>query len=287
MTTNIDTGAHLRSLYADAGGVRAAFSSKVADYVAARPDYPAALFDRLAEIGALPPAATVADLGAGTGLLAHGLLLRGHAVHAVEPNAAMRAAADSMLQHHIGYRSVEGTAEATTLREQSIDLVTAAQAFHWFEVDAARRECLRILKPHGQVALIWNDRVLSDPLHAALDEVFAEFGGARRGALLAHEDRSQVPVFFGGEPAHKFDLPHEHRLSRIALQSLAFSRSYMPERDSAAGALAAQRVNDVFDAFADNDAVVVRYRTVAMVARPGQASGPTRIRTSTPIDSMK
>jgi len=187
---------------------------------------------------------------------------------AVEPSDPMRAAADALLGADPRYRSVAGTAEATTLPPQSVDLVTAAQAFHWFDIVPARRECLRVLRPQGQVALVWNDRVPSDPLHLALEDVFAEFGGAKRGALLVHEDRSQVQGFFGGLPPHTMELTNAHRLDREGLSHLVFSRSYMPAIDSDAGRQARTRVDAIFDRHADGDEVVVRYRTVALIGRP-------------------
>jgi ubiquinone/menaquinone biosynthesis C-methylase UbiE len=184
MTTNTDTGHQLRFLYEQEGGVRAIFSSRVADYTASRPDYPAPLFETLGSICKLSAGAVVADVGAGTGLLTLGLLQRGYQVTAIEPNASMRQAADYFLGKFPSYRSVEGYAESIPLEASSVDLITAAQAFHWFEIERARTECLRILRPEGQVALIWNDRVLDDPLHVQLDAIFAEFGGAKRAALL-------------------------------------------------------------------------------------------------------
>jgi SAM-dependent methyltransferase len=268
MTDEQDTGAALRSLYAPDGGVRTIFSARVADYIASRPDYPDALFDALGDRCTLRPEAMVADVGAGTGLLTRGLLARGYRAVAVEPNPAMRAACDRICGAVDGYRSVEGCAESIPLPSSSIDLVTAAQAFHWFEVEAARAECLRVLAPHGKVALIWNDRVSADPLHMALDEVFVEFGGEKRTALLAHEDRTDVPRFFGATRAEELSWPHVHRLDVEALLCLAFSRSYMPERQSPAGQEVAHRLRRIHDRFRDSGRVTVRYRTVAILGRP-------------------
>lgn len=264
----LDTGAELRSLYAPEGGVGEIFSSKVADYVASRPDYPAPLFDTLRAAGDLPPGAMVADIGAGTGLLTQGLLERGYQVCAIEPNAGMRAAADLRLGQFPGYRSAAGCAESMPLAAASVDLITAAQAFHWFDIDAARAEFLRVLRPHGQVALIWNDRVLTDPLHTALDEIFAHFGGAKRGALVAHEERADVPTFFGATVPEEWRWPHEHRLDAAGLLSLVFSRSYMPDRDSPRGQEASEQVLQLFGRLANNAQLAVRYTTVTMLGRP-------------------
>ena len=205
---NTDTaGTQLRSLYEPHGGVGEIFSAKVADYTASRPDYPAPLFEMLHVKGNLFAGATLADIGAGTGLLTRGLLQRGYNVVAIEPNASMRSASDSLLDQFQGYRSVDGYAEAMPLESSSIDLITAAQAFHWFEINSAKAECLRVLRPDGQVALIWNDRVLTDPLHVELNELFANYGGSKRAALLAYEkQRGDVSRFFGA-PLSRSNFP--------------------------------------------------------------------------------
>jgi ubiquinone/menaquinone biosynthesis C-methylase UbiE len=268
MTDAPGTGAALRALYEPDGGVRAVFAAKVADYVASRPDYPAALFDTLESAGALTHGATIADVGAGTGLLTRDFLTRGYEVVAVEPNPAMREACDRHCTAVGRYRSVEGTAESMPLPAASVDLVTAAQAFHWFDVERARAECLRVLKPQGKVALVWNDRDMSDPLNPALDEVFQAFGGEKRSALVAHEDRSDVPRFFGDAHVVSETFAHEHSIGADGLVSLAFSRSYMPARDTTDGAAALARLRGVFDRFGANGVVKVRYRTVLVVGRP-------------------
>ena len=268
VTNKHDTGMKLRSLYAPEGGVHSIFSAKVADYMASRPDYPEALFETLGVRCALPDSATIADVGAGTGLLTKGLLTHGYRVVAVEPNPSMRAASDRLLGGVAGYRSADGCAESIPLEAASVHLITAAQAFHWFEVDRARAEFLRVLVPHGQVALIWNDRVLEDPLHVALDSVFAEFGGVKRAALVAHEDRSDVPRFFGLARPEEFSWPHEHFLDQEGLLSLVYSRSYIPERSTPEGRAVAHRVRRIFDRFFVNGIVNVRYRTVAVLGRP-------------------
>ena len=268
MDNDHDTGERLRSLYAADGGAPGVFSQKVADYAASRPDYAAALFDLLAS--RCPPSVggLVADVGAGTGLLTRDLLRRGYDVVAVEPSAAMRAEADRQLGASAGYRSVDGTAEAMPLAAASVDLVAAAQAFHWFDIERARAEFLRVLKPRGSVALIWNDRVFEDPLHVAFDELSARFGGARRGALLAHEDRAHVPRFFGAGRWEELAWPHAHRLDAAGFLALIFSRSYIPARDTPAGREVAAAAQAVFDRFATDGAVEVRYRTVLFFGRP-------------------
>ena len=261
-----DTGAALRGLYAATGGVAMVFDNKVADYQASRPDYSPALFETLAREVA---PSRVADVGAGTGLLTQGLLAREWQVLAVEPNSAMRAACDARLGALAGYRSAEGRAEAIPAAAASLDLITAAQAFHWFEPEAARAEALRVLSPAGQVALIWNDRQREQLLHRALDEeVFARHGGEGRLRLLAHEDRSQVGRFFAGAAPREWQWLHMHALDEAGLISLVFSRSYMPMPDSEQGQVVTATVREIFARFAQDGRVAVPYKTVLMLGRP-------------------
>src|SRR5262249_25402422 len=91
------------------------------------------------EVG-LKPETWIADVGSGTGICAKIFLKNGNEVICVEPNREMREAAEASLVGYRGFRSVDGTAEATTLPDASVDWVVAAQAFHWFEPDGARRE---------------------------------------------------------------------------------------------------------------------------------------------------
>jgi SAM-dependent methyltransferase len=266
--TSAGNNPQLHTLFEQTGGVTGAFTSKVSDYVASRPEYPDALFDALKASGALFGGAGIADIGAGTGLLTRQLLQRGYTVTAIEPNAAMRAAADALLSGHHGYRSIGDPAEATTLADDSIDLITVAQAFHWFDVAAVRREWLRILKPHGRVALIWNVRPLEDPLQQAVDDVLDEFGSIRHTVLAAQQERAAIEPFFAGAPFEELNLPNVHRIDRAAFLSLLFSRSFMPDRGTAEGDRAEQVISHLFDLFAESGTVSINYRTAAFVGRP-------------------
>ena len=261
-------GASLATLFNQAGGATGAFSTKAADYAAARPRYPAAVFEHLRESRILFPAVQIADIAAGTGLFTGQLLYRGYSVTAVEPNAPMLAAADVSLGKYRKYRSIAASAEATTLADASIDLITAAQAFHWFDVEAVRREWLRVLKPDGHVVLVWNTRPLTDPLQKALDDLLGEFGGNKQAALDRQQDLSKVPSFFAEDSFEMFELAHTQQLDRDGLISLALSRSAMPDRGTPEGERAVQKLWELFDTHASNGKVSVPYRTVAFIGRP-------------------
>jgi len=149
------------------------FSDRVEPYVRYRPRYPDALLNYLA--AKISPPATVADIGSGTGILSDQLLQFGYPVVAVEPNKPMREAAERRLSGRKGFSSVDGTAENTNLLSLSVDAITCAQSFHWFDRAKCRAEFERILRPQGLIALIWNERAQQDPLMQQYDEVLIRF----------------------------------------------------------------------------------------------------------------
>ena len=153
------------------------FSNRVADYTRARPSYPSELIELLRDEVGLGPGRTVADIGSGTGILTSLLLDSGSRVIGVEPNDAMREAAETLLGPHPVFQSVAGTAEDTGLPADSVDIVTAAQAFHWFEVEKTSREFRRILRRGGWVALIWNRRRVEGSAFLQAFERFLEEWG--------------------------------------------------------------------------------------------------------------
>jgi SAM-dependent methyltransferase len=130
-------------------------------YELGRPGYPAEALEPLA----LSPELTVLDLAAGTGKLTRPLAASGARVIAIEPVAEMRAALPASVE------ALGGTAEAIPLDDGSVDLVTVAQAFHWFDGDAALAEIHRVLRPGGRLALVWNRRVEDAPLNLAVDAI--------------------------------------------------------------------------------------------------------------------
>lgn len=131
------------------------FTGKAGAYAQGRPGYPSAVVELLTqETRRENP--RMADIGSGTGILSRAMLERGWTVYGVEPNDDMRKEAEKTLNGFSRFHSVAGTAEHTRLSGASVDLVTSAQAFHWFDAFAFKRECRRILTGEGRIALIWN-----------------------------------------------------------------------------------------------------------------------------------
>lgn len=131
------------------------FTGKVCSYAKGRPRYAAGLLEHLSKKEALA-GKSVADVGSGTGIFSDQLTQIGCTVYAVEPNTEMRLAAERILSANPLFHSVDASAENTSLPDQSVDAVSAAQAFHWFDMTAFQKECRRILRPGGKVFLLWN-----------------------------------------------------------------------------------------------------------------------------------
>lgn len=204
------------------------FRGRALDYVKARPGYPPQLLQFLFERRALFPGAVVADLGSGTGLFTELLLSRGFESFAIEPNAEMRAAAERRLQGSAGFRSVAGTAEATGLPPASVDLAVAAQAFHWFDPAATRRELLRIVRPPHRVALAWNARrAHGSAFLEQYEELLREFGTDY--ATVGHRGVApeRLSAFFGG-PFETFRVENVQDLDRESVRARLLSSSYIP-----------------------------------------------------------
>ncbi|MHA1674913.1 MAG: class I SAM-dependent methyltransferase [Promethearchaeota archaeon] len=134
------------------------FTIRVENYKKFRPHYPIEVIEELITYLHKGEGLKVADIGSGTGIFTERLLEAGFDVYAVEPNEEMRQSAEKDLSPNPNFHSIIGTAENSSLPEESIDLITAAQAFHWFSPEPTLKEFQRILKPEGLIAFLWNER---------------------------------------------------------------------------------------------------------------------------------
>lgn len=151
------------------------FDGYASDYTAGRPQYSDEMINRILERFDESENITIADIGSGTGKFSSQLLMRGYEVFAVEPNDDMRNTAELELSRYNIFHSINGDAENTTLDNNSVDLITTAQAFHWFDVGKFKSECKRILKENGNISLIWNVRDMSAPINQELYEIYKKY----------------------------------------------------------------------------------------------------------------
>jgi SAM-dependent methyltransferase len=177
-------------------------------YERGRPGYAGEVVQWLWHELGLGPGRTVLDVAAGTGKLTRELLPSGAAVIAVEPVPAMRAVLERVVPDA---RALDGTAEALPIDDGTVDAITVASAFHWFDGRAAAAEFRRVLRPEGRVALLWNRRRLDQPIHRAVDDIVGPY---RRWTPSHHRGEWREPLESGGlfAPAAERLVPFEQVL---------------------------------------------------------------------------
>ncbi|MAT96707.1 MAG: SAM-dependent methyltransferase [Anaerolineaceae bacterium] len=236
------------------------FSNRVDNYVKYRPSYPTAVLTCLQEECGLDETAVIADIGSGTGILARLFLQNGNRVLGVEPNKEMREAGEAFLAAFSRFTSINGTAEATTLPDHSVDFVTAGQSAHWFDRQKSLPEFRRILRPGGTVAFVWNTMAFdASPFMQGYEQITLRYFTGKpsrenelRGEMLAYlGEGAQVRTFANEQ---QFDLP--------GLTGRLLSTSYAPLAGDAKHEPMLAELRDLFEANADeNGRIRFRYAT--------------------------
>lgn len=242
------------------------FSGRVGDYVRYRPRYPRELLAWLGSAIGFTPAWRVADIGSGTGIFSQLLLENGNVVFAVEPNDAMRHAAEVALASYPGFTSVRGTSDATTLGDHSVDLVTAAQAFHWFEPSATRREFARVLKRGASVLIVFNSRVASaSPFMRAYEDFL--IARAVDYTKVDHRlvDGARLHAFLGDYREWRHRFTKQHDLEGVL--GLSASSSYSPAPGHAAHDAFYSSLRALFADHERDGVVEFVYETEAYIGR--------------------
>ncbi len=239
------------------------FSTRVDNYVKYRPSYPAEVVELLRRECGLGATSVVADIGAGPGNLTRLLLPVAEKVFAVEPNKEMREAGEGLLSAEPKYVSVDGASEATTLGDGSVDLITAGQAFHWFEPEATRAEFDRILRSPGWVALIWNDRKIGSPFlsdyEALLRTHTTEYAQVNHKNIVKEED--QIEAFFAPVSVQTARFPYGQDLDFESLKGRVLSSSYSPEETDPNVGEFIEELRRIFERHQDGGQVVFEYET--------------------------
>jgi SAM-dependent methyltransferase len=232
------------------------FSTRAQAYSRGRPGYPDELLPLLERECGLTAESQIADIGSGTGLLARLFLDYGCAVTGVEPNAPMRAAGDRDLSAYPRFRSVDGRAEATGLETASVDLITAGQAFHWFEPEGTRAEFQRILRPGGWVALIWNEIAISPGFMAEYKALQERIAKER-----PHPTSAEFTAFFGGASWKMEALPNSASVDEEMLCARMSSSSWAPKSDTGEHDAMIAELRQLFAKYAEGGHVTMMYET--------------------------
>ena len=243
------------------------FSSKAALYARYRWDYAPAVVERIFATTGVGGGSAVADIGSGTGILTAHFARRVGRIHAVEPSLEMRRMAERDLAHFASFRSVEGLAHATTLPDRSVDLITAAQAVHWFDPEPTRREFERILKPGGWLAILWNAGPEGE-LGKAIKGIWTPENGC--AAPDAPPPGAAVPpgVYFGSGRVEESSFPFSRQETWEEFFGGLGSASSAPDEGSPGFRRFEAAARNVFERFGSGDRIEVRGRTELRLGKP-------------------
>lgn len=237
------------------------FSDRVKYYLKYRPKYPVEIRRFLAKKISLTPSKTIADIGCGTGFFAELFLKTGNPVFGVEPNVDMLRAGISYCSEYSQFIPIHATAEETTLRNESVDVVTAATAFHWFDVDEFKNECRRILRKNGHIVIAANKRkngvsAFMGAYEKMISDLEGDYKEVRNGVL----DQKRLDDFFGTSNYGTAVFTYVQTFSSFeALLGRLLSGSYTPLPGQDGYNLMVLNLQELYDHYAINGEVSFYY----------------------------
>jgi len=246
------------------------FSNRAEYYAAFRPKYPETLLTFLREHSSFSLQSVIADVGSGTGTLSELFLRNGNPVFGIEPNDDMRRTAEARLASYRSFRSINGSAESTTLPNASVDFITAAQSFHWFQPRETRVEFRRILRPSGWVVLIWNTRKVSTPFLQGYEDLVVWVTRERKNRVRHKDLRPEAIYEFLGKHEEE-KLESSQRLDLEGLVGRLMSASYSPLPGEPLYPELVRRAEELFERYQRNGFVELEYWTEIYASRLTQS----------------
>jgi SAM-dependent methyltransferase len=244
------------------------FSDRVENYVKYRPHYPKEVIDYLKTHGVLKDDSIIADIGSGTGISSELFLENGNTVYGVEPNAEMREAAENIFKDSPKFISLNATAEDTTLKDSSIDLIIAGQAFHWFDVEKTKIEFKRILKPERNVVLIWNKRKRGDsPFQEEYENLLLKYGTDYKEVGHQNIGKEGLNILFDGK-FEQVNFDNKQVFDFEGFKGRLLSSSYAPNEGQANYQPMLEDLKNIFDKYKKNGAISFEYATEVYAGKP-------------------
>lgn len=235
------------------------FSNRVQNYVKFRPHYPREIVPFLKDKIALTPEKIIADIGSGTGISSELFLANGNTVYGVEPNKEMRQAAEELFKNNKKFVSINGTAEQTTLADNSVDVIVAGQAFHWFDRKATKKEFQRIAKSQAHLVLIWYSRNMESLFQQEYEKLLLDYGTDYQGIDHRNVKEETIAEFY--LPAHYCmkTFKQSQWFDFEGLKGRLLSCSYIPLEANAQYNEMIDRLKEIYAQYSDGNKIEFQY----------------------------
>ena len=238
------------------------FSQTVEHYQQYRPNYPKTMIDFLLKQKVLSKDKVVADIGSGTGIFTQQLLALGAKVFAIEPNGSMRESAQQQLSTYPYFTSINGTAEATTLMNNGVEVISVATAFHWFNRETCQEEFKRILRDNGDILLFWNLRLPKLlPILQGYENLLKKYCPNYKGIPSQQIAESETLAFFAKDSVtvHQFENQQTFDLDGLVGRLRSTSYALTPAQDNYNKML--EDLTHLFNQYQTNGQVIFPYTT--------------------------
>lgn len=240
------------------------FTNRSDNYVKYRPDYPPEIIELLQKEIHLDEFKDVADVGSGTGMFSRLFAKNGNITFGVEPNDEMRLKAEKSLGKYLNFISINGTAEFTNLADSSVDIVTAADAIHWFDMFKAKSEFSRILRDDGYCVIVYHITKNNTPFMKEFNKLIKLLKKAEKSDDEKFE--KSVEKFFGPKKAKVKTLNSTHEMSFAELKGLVLSYAIMPE-DGELHKKTLKELKNIFDRNNLSGSVSMEYKIKILIGK--------------------
>ena len=245
---------------------KSVYSTKADKYARYRWDYAPRAIEIILERTQLNEQSGLADLGAGTGILTRHFAAKVHTLYAVEPNPELRQILTAAMSAFPAVTVLDGCAEDTHLPDNSVDVITVAQAIHWFDPQPARQGMLRILKQNGWLVLLKNSGVNSEK-DQAVRQLMTEPYGADFSIVTERPKEQPARFYFGHDDYQTFVFPFAFQQKWAAFMGSLTSASFMPDENHPLYPKLEAAAKQVFAQFSEDGFWTVEGETELIIGR--------------------
>ncbi len=243
------------------------YSTKTEKYAKYRWDYAAGAIEAIIEMTQLSYQSTLADIGAGSGILTKHFVEKVQKIYAIEPNKEFREILSRNMGALPSVSVIDGSAESTHLPSMCVDVITVAQAIHWFDPEPARREMMRILKNDGWLVLLRNGATNSEQNEVISSLMTDEFGA---DFTVVHELPKEKPIqfYFGNGHFNELIFPFQFNQNWEEFIGALTTASYMPDEDHPLFDKLERKAREIFFQLSKDGLLKVQGETELIIGQP-------------------